>query len=114
MPWWLLLLAIPYWGAVWWLSDFSPFTACRTPRLEVRAAVVPAVPVVVRDCHGARLEIRRGPSGEVISWHGNNQSLDCGGWLHQPEAPLGDFPDRRVGPDFGKAERGFPTLQLQR
>jgi hypothetical protein len=42
VPLWLVLLAIPYWGAVAWLTDASLFQP--VPRAEPTPVVVPAPP----------------------------------------------------------------------
>lgn len=110
VPWWLPLMAIPFWGAVLWLQVNSPFRLGQPePELED--------PPAARD-----LRDLRGCVGAEVIYDAEGRLVRCE-WRTVPTirpryprqtAPLGDFPTRRPRTaDFGKAEHGFPTLRLQ-
>jgi hypothetical protein len=84
VPLWLVLLAIPYWGAVAWLTDASPFQPA--DRAEPAPVVVPAPPPAPGRCYYS------GPN-ELRCDHPHYRFYRQRGVPHG----LGDFP---AGPHF--------------
>jgi hypothetical protein len=107
VKWWLPLLAIPFWGAVWWFNwttwEGAIWGACAD---YDPPAPQPKVHGVLPECNSPR---------HLRSQQCASQSIDCerrypARGRHWPGP--GDYPVR-PDHDFGKGERGFPTLMLR-
>jgi hypothetical protein len=100
VPLWLVLLAIPYWGAVAWLTDVSPFQPGR--RCETPATVVPAPPPPPSRCYYAGPNDLRCESGHYYRYYR----------LYKGEPRVGDFPARPRFRTLGLANGSYETQLL--